>query len=443
MVVVCILTKQKKQEDSFDTKKASISCTNELSSLCIYEPAEDSYLLERFVREHAVGRVLEIGTGSGILACTAAKSFNVRSVLAVDINPNAVAHVKARKEKEHLKKLNVIQSDLFSELDLGYDGKFDTIIFNPPYLPQDYINGKKIIDPALYGGKKGSELTEKFLNESSDYLANSGKILLLFSSFTDKKKIDLILLRNLFEFEELAFEKTGMMETLYVYLITRNSAFESIFSHGVKSLRYHAKGSRGFVFKGRWDKSSFVKSHIASGKEIDVAIKVRHNDSDAPGTLLKEAKWLKELNQKRIGPRLYYSHDLFLVLEFISGVGLDKYLEKVGALGAKGRSVMLQVLKQCRQMDLLKVSKEEMHRPHSNVIVGEGKNNSVRVTLIDFERCHRDDHPQNVTQFVTFLIKIGVFSLEKGRELASRYKEDYLEEMYKEIVCELVGKENE
>ena len=40
----------------------------------IYQPAEDSYLINQFVKQYAIGRVLDMGTGSGIQALTAIKS---------------------------------------------------------------------------------------------------------------------------------------------------------------------------------------------------------------------------------------------------------------------------------------------------------------------------------------------------------------------------------
>ena len=59
----------------------------------IYEPAEDSYLLQKLVRQYAIGRVLDMGTGSGIQALTAIESPNSREVIAVDINENGYNNI--------------------------------------------------------------------------------------------------------------------------------------------------------------------------------------------------------------------------------------------------------------------------------------------------------------------------------------------------------------
>ena len=56
----------------------------------IYEPREDSFLMEKAVKKYAYGKVLDMGTGSGIQAIAAAKNKNVKSITAVDINKEAV-----------------------------------------------------------------------------------------------------------------------------------------------------------------------------------------------------------------------------------------------------------------------------------------------------------------------------------------------------------------
>ena len=163
----------------------------------VYKPREDSFLLEKAVKEYASGRVLDMGTGTGIQA-RAAKAKGLQ-VVACDIDPEALA--AARKSKG----IRFVQSDLFSSI----SGKFDTIVFNPPYLPD--------ADPpdiALDGGPTGMELLGRFLTEAKDYLTNNGQILFVQSSITGigrtkQKLIELgygweIISRTRIFFEELA-----------------------------------------------------------------------------------------------------------------------------------------------------------------------------------------------------------------------------------------------
>ena len=117
----------------------------------VYEPAEDSFMLQKHVKKHAKGIVLDMGTGSGIQALEAAKSKKVVKVYAVDINRLVINY--CRKNIIN-KKIVFLRSNLFSVF-IGNEKfkniKFDTILFNAPYLPQD----KGIEDPALYGGREG------------------------------------------------------------------------------------------------------------------------------------------------------------------------------------------------------------------------------------------------------------------------------------------------
>ena len=135
----------------------------------IYQPAEDSYLINQFVKQYAIGRVLDMGTGSGIQALTAIKSPNVREVIAVDINEQAIIKLNNQIKEKKLRKIKAINGNLFENV----AGHFNLIVFNPPYLPQD----KGIEDPALYGGKRGWEISERFFSEVSNHLSPDGKIL--------------------------------------------------------------------------------------------------------------------------------------------------------------------------------------------------------------------------------------------------------------------------
>ena len=60
----------------------------------IYDPQEDSLLVKRFVKKYANGTVLDMGTGSGIVALEAAKSSKVKKVIAVDIQKKVIMHLK-------------------------------------------------------------------------------------------------------------------------------------------------------------------------------------------------------------------------------------------------------------------------------------------------------------------------------------------------------------
>ncbi|MFC1686211.1 HemK2/MTQ2 family protein methyltransferase [Nanoarchaeota archaeon] len=175
----------------------------------MYLPREDSEMLAEEVNKYAKGKVLDLGTGSGIQALSAAKSDRVKEVLAVDIDGEAIAYCHAEINNP---KITFQVSDLFSTV----KGKFDVIVFNPPYLPKD----KGIDDLALYGGKKGSELIEKFFDKADEHLKQDGFILLLFSSHTNKDKVDKIIRERMYKVK-LLNRKHIFFEDLYVYLVKK------------------------------------------------------------------------------------------------------------------------------------------------------------------------------------------------------------------------------
>ena len=182
----------------------------------MYKPKEDSLMLAEQVKKYAHGVVLDVGTGSGIQALEAAKSKKVVKVIAVDIDPEAIEYCK---EKIDNKKINFFVSDLFSIFNKNPKFKkirFDTVIFNPPYLPEE----PRLRDITLDGGKEGYELICRFLNEADRFLKPKTKLLLVFSSLTGKEKLEKYLFKKRLKFKELD-KKHIFFEDLYVYLITK------------------------------------------------------------------------------------------------------------------------------------------------------------------------------------------------------------------------------
>jgi len=166
----------------------------------IYEPREDSFLLQKYVKIRAKGKILDLGSGSGIQALTALK--NTQDVIASDINEEAVSGLRK-------KGINAIKSNLFENI----KDKFDLIIFNPPYLPE--LKGEdKELSKAISGGKKGHELIESFIKQAKNYLAVKGKILMVCSSLTGN--VEALFNKYNYKFKKLE-EQSFFFEKIFVY----------------------------------------------------------------------------------------------------------------------------------------------------------------------------------------------------------------------------------
>jgi len=376
-----------------------------------YEPAEDSLLLLEQVKRYAKGKVLDMGTGSGILAIEAAR--NADSVVAVDINPIALRIAKRNALKHSIRNLSFRRSDLFSNV----RGRFDLVIFNPPYLPQD----KEIEDSAIYGGKHGHETVERFLCEAGSHLADDGAILLLFSSLTGKKRVEELIAANLFEQRQLSTQHI-FFEDLYVYLLKKSPLHKRL--SVVKNLKPYASGKRGVVYTGRY-----------RGRRV--AIKIKNPISSAPARIEIEAHILAALNKRGIGPKLFEAEDDFIIMEYVDGMPILEYFE--AGTKAQIRAVVRKILLQLYALDELKINKEEMHHPVKHIIVR--RNNPV---LIDFERAKYSQKAHNVTQFCQFMTSrdvVGIISKKKiiiDKKQMMALAREYSREMSRENLTKIL-----
>ncbi|MFH1836160.1 MAG: HemK2/MTQ2 family protein methyltransferase [Methanobacteriota archaeon] len=183
--------------DSF--KNLRVECAGK-----VYEPAEDSTLLAKTIIINNKETLLDVGTGSGFVALSAAG--RTAKVLGVDIDPEAIDCARGNALNNDIDNAEFCVSDLFENV----EGKFDVITFNPPYLPSGGVE-----DNAVDGGENGIELVERFLTQVSDYLNPGGRVYLLVSSLNNIEKVGKMFEEKRFTTKTAAEEKL-FFETLYV-----------------------------------------------------------------------------------------------------------------------------------------------------------------------------------------------------------------------------------
>ncbi len=141
----------------------------------VYSPSDDSFLmLEAIASVDVEGKeLLDVGTGSGILGLFCA--MRGASVTLTDVDEASIQHAQKAADSLGL-KLETRVSDLFSNV----KGKFDLILFNPPYLPSEICE-----DRTVDGGPMGTTLARRFLQDIQDYLKEDGTAFLLVSTQND------------------------------------------------------------------------------------------------------------------------------------------------------------------------------------------------------------------------------------------------------------------
>jgi len=184
---------------------------NRLGMETVYKPAEDSFLmlevLEGLLKtaDRKQQTVLDMGTGSGVLAIAAAKKGC--SVTAVDINPAAITLAKGNAKKEGV-EMSFVVSNLFDNI----KSKFDLILFNPPYVPTGPGEKRDMESAAWDGGKDGLVVITEFLKRAKGFLRPGGRILLLVASNSDKPPKLPGYATKLLKEKQLFFEKLFVLE---------------------------------------------------------------------------------------------------------------------------------------------------------------------------------------------------------------------------------------
>ena len=122
--------------------------------------------------------ILDIGTGSGCIACTIAKETNA-TVLGVDISSDAL-----RVALDNVTKLGINNRAIFRKSDLfekvRNEEKFDLIISNPPYIPYGTeLEPELRHEPefALFAEDNGLGIYKKIIDKAPEYLKTGGYVM--------------------------------------------------------------------------------------------------------------------------------------------------------------------------------------------------------------------------------------------------------------------------
>ncbi len=152
--------------------------------------------------------VLDMGTGSGIQAITAARRAS--RVIALDINPEAARYAWKNVRANAVGNIvSVIQGSLFAPL--KGQPAFSVIFFTPPYM-----EGKPCtnFDHALFD--PGKKLAEQFFRDAKEHIKPDGYIQMIYSSIADPEQVLRISEQSGWNHRLIATKKT-YAEDFFIY----------------------------------------------------------------------------------------------------------------------------------------------------------------------------------------------------------------------------------
>lgn len=153
----------------------------------------DSMLLGAFAKFENPKRILDIGTGTGVLSLMLAQKYPECKINALEINPNAFELAKSNFEKNLLGKNCLVQLSALQDFQTPI--KFDGIISNPPYFEDSLKNSKEGKSLARH---TDSLSYEELYSKSSNLLSDTGSAWFILPFLSLNRVQEIIESKNLF-----------------------------------------------------------------------------------------------------------------------------------------------------------------------------------------------------------------------------------------------------
>jgi release factor glutamine methyltransferase len=142
-------------------------------------------------------RILDVGTGSGVIALTLAQKFPETQIIATDISDDALLLARENAVRLGTARVQFLKSDLLENV----DGTFDLIVANLPYISRhdrDQLAPEVLRDPevALFAVEKGDEIIRRLIETAPFHLSAGGLLALEIGLGQETPLIDLLRDKN-------------------------------------------------------------------------------------------------------------------------------------------------------------------------------------------------------------------------------------------------------
>ncbi len=150
----------------------------------VYPPSDDTFLLLDNLNLSGGEYVLDVGTGTGILAIKCA--LRGCHAVGIDVDKKAIRNAKFNAKINSVDHLTCfLCGDVTTALRDGCN--FDIVLMNPPYLPSS--GDPRVDEPLWDGGPDGTSLIMRVIEDLGKLMSEDGKLYFVVSSLSNVARV--------------------------------------------------------------------------------------------------------------------------------------------------------------------------------------------------------------------------------------------------------------
>jgi len=175
-------------------------------------------LIKKYFKNENI-KVLEIGTGSGVIAITLKKQNNNYEVTATDISKKALKVAKKNQRNQQV-DIKLINTDIAKNI----KNKYDVLISNPPYIPKNSKTVEEQVikhEPhlALFAEENGLYFYKRILKETKNNLNETN--IIAFEIGENQAEEIKQMAEKTYENPEIIIEKDANNFERYIFIINK------------------------------------------------------------------------------------------------------------------------------------------------------------------------------------------------------------------------------